>query len=98
MLKCCIIIFFCVIPLLNSLYSLFQEKFKKGKFNYRREQIIDNKEKINDVCVFPSGKIIFITNGYIKILNNNNYGLLQIIYLSFSTSIDINFHFQHLLI
>ena len=77
---------------LTFLFQFFYEKIEKGfqekKINYRKIKKIDN-EIINDICAFHSGKIIYLTNYCIKILNNYNYELLQMINILFSTSIDI---------
>jgi len=77
---------------ITFLFHFFSEKFEKRyqvkKINYKRIKIID-EGIINDICVFHSGKIIYLSNYYIKILNNNNYELLQKINIFLSTSIDI---------
>ena len=62
--------------------------YKEEKINYKRIKKI-SENIILDISAFYSGKIIYITDNHIKILNNNNYELLQMIQISLSTSIDI---------
>ena len=74
---------------LNSLYYIFEKKYKEKKIKYRNIKQINEVIEINDIGVFPSGNIIYITNSNAKILNNNNYELVQMFGFLFSTSIDI---------
>jgi hypothetical protein len=69
-------------------YNKIEKKYKEKKIDYKRIKKID-ENNILDISVFYSGKIIYITDSHIKILNNNNYELLQMIQICLSTSIDI---------
>ena len=69
-------------------YNKIEKKYKEKKIDYKRIKKID-ENIILDISVFYSGKIIYLTDSHIKILNNNNYELLQMIQIFLSTSIDI---------
>lgn len=69
--------------------------FQKYRMNLKVIKKMQN-EKCTDISVFPSGKIILFSSYSIKILDNNNYELLQqinnkeISYLSYIDIIDEN--------
>lgn len=75
--------------------SFLFQKYDKYRMNLKVIKKMQN-EKCTDISVFPSGKIILFSYYYIKILDNNNYELLQqinnkeISYLSYIDIIDEN--------
>ena len=79
---------FQIMGAFQVLYDKIEKKYKEKKIDYKRIKKID-ENIILDISVFYSGKIIYITDSHIKILNNNNYELLQMIQIFLSTSIDI---------
>ena len=66
---------FYIMRTFQILYDKIGKKYNEKKIDYKRIKKID-ENNILDISVFYSGKIIYITDSHIKILNNNNYELL----------------------
>jgi hypothetical protein len=67
---------FQIMGAFEVLYDKIEKKYKEKKIDYKRIKKID-EIKILDISVFYSGKIIYIIDSHIKILNNNNYELYK---------------------
>ena len=61
-----------------SLIPIILEYYREYKKNYKLIKSIQENSSINDVSIFPSGKIIVMTSYYIKIYDIN-FNVIQII-------------------